>query len=88
MQIQGGGNPILRIGKANFQGGGKSIPRGGRKHPLALPPEINPDNKIARSTYQEMCVDVIYYWIPPESLAVQSHLSPRDWGVACETTTY
>ena len=37
-----GGNPILNIGKANCQGGGgKSIPRGGRKHPLA-PPEINP----------------------------------------------
>ncbi len=31
---KGGGIPILSIGKANFQGGG-------RKHSLA-PPEINP----------------------------------------------
>ena len=36
-----GGNPILNTGKANCQGGHKSIPRGGESTP-SLPPEINP----------------------------------------------
>ena len=34
IQILRGGNPILNIGKANYQGGGESTPS---------PPEINPD---------------------------------------------
>ena len=40
-QILRGSNPILNIGKANYQGGGKSIPRGGESTP-SPPPEINP----------------------------------------------